>query len=96
MKENKNIGFINLDSDLQDKISKLMSLYNGTVSAKETTACKTLIDNVNVTLRDLEDNKVDVTELAHYLHKDNDKVTKQMLSDELSEIVTSLDRTNRR
>ena len=96
MKENKNIGFINLDSDLQDKISKLMSLYNGTVSGKDPTAWQTLIDNVNVTLRDLEDNKVDVTELAHYLHKDNDKVTKQMLSDELSEIVTSLEKNKYR
>lgn len=96
MKENKNIGFINLDSDLQDKISKLMSLYNGTVSGKDPTAWQTLIDNVNVTLRDLEDNKVDVTELAHYLHKGNDKVTKQMLSDELSEIITSLEKNKYR
>lgn len=96
MKENKNIGFINLDSDLQDKISKLMSLYNGMVSGKDPTAWQTLIDNVNVTLRDLEDNKVDVTELAHYLHKGNDKVTKQMLSDELSEIITSLEKNKYR
>lgn len=96
MKENKNIGFINLDSDLQDKISKLMSLYNGTVSGKDPTAWQTLINNVNVTLKDLEDNKVDVTELAHYLHKGNDKVTKQMLSDELSEIVTSLEKNKYR
>ena len=96
MKENKNIGFINLDSDLQDKINKLMRLYNGMVSGKDPTAWQTLIDNVNVTLRDLEDNKVDVTELAHYLHKGNDKVTKQMLSDELSAIVTSLEKNKYR
>lgn len=96
MKENKNIGFINLDSDLQDKISKLMSLYNGTVSGKDPTAWQTLIDNINVTLRDLENNKVNVTELAHYLHKGNDKVTKQMLSDELSAIVTSLEKNKYR
>ena len=96
MKENKNIGFINLDSDLQDKINKLMSLYNGTVSGKNPAAWQTLINNVNVTLRDLEDNKVDVTELAHYFHKGNDKVTKQMLSNELSTIVTSLEKNKYR
>lgn len=96
MKENKNIGFINLDSDLQDKISKLMSLYNGTVSGKDPTAWQTLINNINVILKDLRDNKVDVTELAHYLHKGNDKVTKQMLSNELSAIVTSLEKNKYR
>ena len=96
MKENKNIGFINLDSDLQDKINKLMSLYNGTVSGKDPTAWQTLIDNINATLGDLRDNKVDITELAHYLHKGNDKVTKQMLSDELSAIVTSLEKNKYR
>ena len=96
MKENKNIGFVNLDPDLQDKISKLMSLYNGTVSGKDPTAWQTLINNVNATLKDLRDNKVDVTELAHYLHKGNDKVTKQMLSDELSAIVTSLEKNKYR
>ena len=96
MKENKNIGFVNLDPDLQDKINKLMRLYNGTVSGKDPTAWQTLINNVNVTLKDLKDNKVDVTELAHYLHKGNDKVTKQMLSDELSAIVTSLEKNKYR
>ena len=96
MKKNKNIGFINLDSDLQDKINKLMRLYNGTVSGKDPTAWQTLINNVNVTLKDLRDNKVDVTELAHYLHKGNDKVTKQMLSNELSAIVTSLEKNKYR
>ena len=96
MKENKNIGFINLDSDLQDKINKLMRLYNGTVSGKDPTAWQALINNVNVTLKNLKDNKVDVTELAHYLHKGNDKVTKQMLSDELSAIVTSLEKNKYR
>ena len=96
MKKNKNIGFINLDSDLQDKINKLMRLYNGTVSGKDPTAWQTLINNVNATLKDLRDNKVDVTELAHYLHKGNDKVTKQMLSDELSAIVTSLEKNKYR
>ena len=55
MKKNKNIGFINLDSDLQDKISKLMSLYNGTVSGKDPTAWQTLINNVNATLKDLRE-----------------------------------------
>lgn len=96
MKENKNIGFINLDSDLQDKINKLMSLYNGTVSGKDPTAWQALINNINVTLRALENNKVNVTELAHYLHKGNDKVTKQMLSNELSAIVTSLEKNKYR
>lgn len=96
MKDSKNIGFINLDTDLQNKIRKLMNLYNGSVSGKDPTAWQTLIDNINITLKDLKDNKADITELAHYLHKDNDKVTKQMLSDELSAIVTSLEKNKYR
>lgn len=96
MKDSKNIGFINLDDDLQDKISKLMNLYNGSVSGKDPTAWQTLTDNINATLKDLKDNKADITELAHYLHKGNDKVTKQMLSDELSAIVTSLEKNKYR
>ena len=96
MKNSKNIGFINLDTDLQDKISKLMNLYNGSVSDKDPTAWQTLTDNINATLKDLKDNKADITELAHYLHKGSDKVTKQMLSDELSAIVTSLEKNKYR
>lgn len=96
MKDSKNIGFINLDTDLQDKISKLMNLYNGSVSGKDPTAWQTLTDNINATLKDLKDNKADITELAHYLHKGSDKVTKQMLSDELSAIVTSLEKNKYR
>lgn len=87
MANGKNIGLINLDEDLQDKINKLVNYYNGAVSGKDDTTWEKLLDSLNNTIKELDENKVDTTELTKYLHKENDKVTAEMLSDELAAII---------
>lgn len=96
MNKSKNIGFDNLDNNLQNKIENLVNYYNGAVSGASPSAWQTLIGDVNTSINNLKSNKIDVSELPHLFNKNNDKVTKQMLDAELSSIATSLEKNKYR
>lgn len=87
----KKIGLLDCDDDLKLKLESLMRLYNGEVAGViSNTALQDLTKSINQDIDNLKTGKADKVILANYFQKSNDKLSKDMLDADLTEVIEKI------